>query len=93
MALSGSQITRIGTLGSPGIAYAGFTAKSFTLPEIWSAATTNSSTWYAQNPTETTWDGEATYWDLDGNVYQTLWDNIDDTWSAATTNLTTWSDT
>lgn len=67
-------------------------AFGITVAEIWSAATTNTSLWYAQNPTETTWDGGTTYWDLDGNVYQTLWDNIDDTWADTTPTATTWTD-
>lgn len=92
MALSGSQVTRIGVLGSPGIAYAGFTAKAFTSAEIWSTATTNASTWFVQNPEETTWDAGATFWDLNGNVYITLWDNIDNTWADQASNATTWSD-
>lgn len=70
----------------------GFGGSDAPAVSIWSAATTNTSLWYAQNPTETTWDAGATYWDLDGNVYQTLWDNIDDTWADTTPTATTWTD-
>ena len=59
---------------------------------LWSAASTSSSLWYAQNPAETTWDSGTTFWDLDGNVYQTLWDNIDETWADQTGNSVTWTD-
>lgn len=92
MALSGSQKTSIGVIGFPGLAYAGFTAKSFTSAEIWAAASTNASTWYVQNPDETMWDTDATFWDLDGNVYKTLWDNIDNTWTDSSTNTVTWTE-
>ena len=79
MSLSGSQITSAGGWGGH-LAYAGFTAKAMA---GWQDVVTNASAWYCQNPTETTWDTDATFWDLDGNVYVTLWDNQDDTWSDA----------
>lgn len=67
-------------------------AFSVVVAEIWSTAANNAALWYLQNPTETTWDLGATYWDLDGNVYDTLWDNIDDTWSTQTGNSVTWTE-
>lgn len=91
MSLSGSQKTRIGVLGSPGIAYAGFTAKAE--GAFWNNATTNSSVWAAtQQSIQTTWDGGLTTWDLDGNVNQTMWDVTRETWSNNSTNSPTWSD-
>ena len=58
----------------------------------WSEQTGTSTTYYVKNPTETTWDGGSTFWDLSGNVYQTLWDNIDDTWAAASTTSAIWTE-
>ena len=95
MALSGSQITGIGPIGFIIPSYAGFTAKAESaviVPSIWSTVATNAATWYVQNPDETTWDSDSTFWDLNGNVYNTLWDNIDNTWAAASTNSTTWTE-
>lgn len=67
-------------------------AFNIAVAEIWSAATTNASSWYRENPTETTWDGGTTFWDLNGNVYDTLWDNIDNTWADQAGNSVTWTD-
>lgn len=92
MSLSGTQLTRIGVLGAPGLAYSGFTAKEETIPGIWSDASTNSALWYTVNPTSTVWDAGATSWDLDGNVYNTVWDDKDTVYSDATTTSVTWSD-
>jgi len=61
-------------------------------PEIWSDVPTNASIWTHQNPTETTWDNNTTFWDLNGNTYVTNWDSDDDTWSDETGNPTTWTD-
>lgn len=58
----------------------------------WSEQAGTSATYYVTNPTETTWDGGATFWDLSGNVYTTLWDNIDDTWSTQAGNSVTWTE-
>lgn len=62
-----------------------------TVAEIWDDASTNSATWYVKNPTETIWDGDATFWDQNGNVLTTLWDNIDDTWTDEPGNPVTWN--
>ena len=59
--------------------------------EIWTDAPTNDATWFLVNPTESTWDTETTFWDLDGNSYITLWDNIDDEWVEQTGNAVTWT--
>lgn len=92
MSLSGSELTRIGVLGSPGIAYAGFLAKAETDVSLWSTVTGNASIWQVVNPTETTWDTNTTFWDLNGNVYTTIWDDKDNTWGDVTTNPATWTD-
>ena len=52
----------------------------------WSDVTPNSSTWNVKNPTETVWDSGTTSWDLNGNVYSTFWDGIDNAWSTASNN-------
>lgn len=83
MSLSGSQITGLGAGGAIH-AYAGFVAKIETDSRLWSDATVNTSVWYAQNQTPTTWDSNATFWDLDGNVYRTVFDVNDTTYSDAT---------
>jgi hypothetical protein len=67
-------------------------AFGITVAEIWADAATNASLWYTQNPIETTWDGGSTYWDLFGNTYNTLWDNIDDVWADETGNSVVWTD-
>jgi hypothetical protein len=59
---------------------------------IWQEVTGNDAIWYCQNPEETTWDSNATFWDLDGNVYKSLWDNIDNTWSEEAGTTVTWTE-
>jgi len=70
--------------------YSGILASE--IVEIWSDATTNASLWYVQNPTETTWDSDSTFWDLNGNTYVSVWDSIDNEWSDQTGNPVTWTD-
>lgn len=45
MALSGNQKTRIGDMGAPGRAYAGFTAKALADIEIWSVTSAAAGSW------------------------------------------------
>lgn len=61
---------------------------------IWSDASTNTALWYTQNPTATIWDGGATNWDSDGNVFSTLFDAKDTIWSCANNkeNPSSWTD-
>lgn len=59
-------------------------------PTTWSDTSANTAIYYHVNPTETTWDSESTFWDLQGNVYETLFDVIDDTWADVSANSATW---
>lgn len=58
----------------------------------WADVTPTTSEWTVTNPTATIWDGGATQWDLNGNVYTTLWDNIDNTWANQTGTSVIWTD-
>lgn len=58
----------------------------------WADQTGTASIYYRVNPDETIWDGGSTFWDLNGNIYDTVWDDKDNSYSAATTNTATWSD-
>ena len=41
---------------------------------------------------QTTWDGGATTWDLQGNVVNTYWDESDPAYSNAATNTISYND-
>lgn len=75
----------------------GFAGSNASAPQVspcpvtpWSDATANAINWYHVNPTETTWDSDTTFWDLTGNVYETVFDVIDTTYADASTNVSTY---